>query len=163
VGIARAGRAVRVGQTLMHQLATREIRTYVAMVSAILLFDGVCNLCSASVRFVIAHDRRNHFRFASLQSGAGIEVMRAHGIAIPDGDPSTMILVEGDRVYDRSSAAIRIARSLGFPWSLAVIGFVVPRFVRDAIYGVIARNRYRWFGKKDVCMVPTPELRARFL
>ncbi len=131
--------------------------------TAILLFDGVCNLCSASVQFVIAHDRKNHFRFASLQSDAGKHVMKEHGIEVPDGDPSTMILVEGDRVYERSSAAIRIARLLGFPWSLAVLGLVMPRVVRDFFYGVVARNRYRWFGKKDVCMVPTPELRARFL
>lgn len=131
--------------------------------SAILLFDGVCNLCSWSVQFVIAHDRANHFRFASLQSDAGKDVMRAHDIAIPEGDPSSMILVDGDRVHQRSGAAIRIARGLGFPWSLAVLGFVVPPFIRDAIYSFIARNRYRWFGKKDVCMVPTPELRARFL
>ena len=128
-----------------------------------LLFDGVCNLCSASVRFVIAHDRRERFQFASLQSDAGKELMRAHGVATPEGDPSSMILIDGGRVYQRSDAALGIAKRLGFPWSLALIAYVVPRFVRDALYDFVARHRYRWFGKKDACMVPTPELRARFL
>ncbi len=131
--------------------------------SAILLFDGVCNLCSSSVQFVIAHDKANHFRFASQQSDAGKDLMRAHRLPIPEGDPASMILVDGDRVYERSAAAIEIGRGLGFPWSLAIVWYVVPRFIRDAVYMFIARHRYRWFGKKDVCMVPTPELRARFL
>ena len=89
--------------------------------------------------------------------------MRAHGLALPAGDPESMILVDGDRVHQRSSAAIEIARKLGFPWSLAIVFYAVPRFLRDAVYGFVARHRYRWFGKKDVCMAPTPELRARFL
>ena len=131
--------------------------------SAIVLFDGVCNLCSGAVRFIVERDARGHFKFASLQSDAGKRLMLEHGLEVPEGDPSSIVLIEGGRVSQRSTAALRIARHLGFPWSLGAAFVVVPRFVRDAMYDVIARNRYRWFGKKDVCMVPTPELRARFL
>ena len=131
--------------------------------SAVLLFDGVCNLCSGTVQFVIAHDPHAYFKFASQQSEAGQALMHEHGIAIPEGDPLSLVLVEDGRVYDRSTGALRVARHLSFPFNVGWAFIIVPRFVRDFVYGVIAKNRYRWFGKKDVCMVPTPELRARFL
>ena len=131
--------------------------------SAIVLFDGVCNLCSSAVRFIVERDPRRHFKFASIQSDAGKKLMTEHGIALPEGDPTSIVLVEDGRAFERSAAALRIARRLRFPWSLAWSFVVVPRFVRDAVYDFVARHRYRWFGKKDVCMVPTPELRARFL
>jgi predicted DCC family thiol-disulfide oxidoreductase YuxK len=131
--------------------------------SAVLLFDGVCNLCSSTVQFVMAHDPHEHFKFASQQSNAGRKLMEEHGIAIPEGDPLSLILIEDGHVYDRSTGALRLARKLSFPFKLGWIFIITPRFIRDFVYNVIAKHRYRWFGKKEVCMVPTPELRARFL
>jgi len=118
------------------------------------LFDGVCNFCSGSVQFIVKRDKKGLFRFAPLQSETGKKYAT---------EPESILLVDGDRVYARSDAALRIAKHLRFPWMLAWIFIVVPRFLRDAIYKFIARNRYKWFGKKEVCMVPTPELRARFI
>ena len=129
----------------------------------IVLFDGVCNLCSAAVRFLIARDPSGRLRFASLQSEAGARVLAAHGRAAPVGEPGSVLLVEGGRVYERSTAALRTAAHLSGPWPLAVALLAVPRPLRDAVYGVIARRRYRWFGRTDACWVPTPALRARFL
>ena len=131
--------------------------------SAVLLFDGVCNLCSGTVQFVIAHDETGYFKFASQQSDAGQALMREHGIAIPEGDPLSLVLVEDGKVYEKSTGALRVARKLSFPFKLGWVFIVTPRFIRDFVYDVIAKHRYAWFGKKDVCMVPTPELRARFL
>jgi predicted DCC family thiol-disulfide oxidoreductase YuxK len=130
---------------------------------AILLFDGVCNLCNAAVQFVLARDTKQYFRFASLQSEAGGRLLREHGIPIPEGDPSSMVVIEDGRAFERSSAALRIVRHLGWPWKLLYAFVVVPRFLRDAMYRFIANHRYAWFGKKDACLMPTPELRARFL
>ena len=129
----------------------------------VVLFDGVCNLCNGTVQFLIDHDKGERLRFAALQSEAGARVLQAHGRTAPTGDPDSVVLVEAGRVYDHSDAALRIARHLGFPWSLAAIGWVFPRFLRDAVYRFIARNRYRWFGREESCRVPTPALRARFL
>jgi predicted DCC family thiol-disulfide oxidoreductase YuxK len=129
----------------------------------VVLFDGVCNLCSASVRFIAARDRDAFFRFASIQSDVAKELLREHGVAIAEGDPRSIVLIEDGRVLEGSTAALRIARHLNGIWKLGWVLLVVPRFLRDAVYDFIAKRRYRWFGKKDVCMVPTPELRARFL
>ena len=131
--------------------------------TAVLLFDGVCNLCSGTVQFVIAHDPSGYFQFASQQSDAGRKLMEEHAIAIPEGDPLSLILIEDGKVYQRSTGALRIARKLSFPFKLGWVFILTPRFIRDFVYDVIAKHRYAWFGKKDVCMVPTPELRARFL
>jgi predicted DCC family thiol-disulfide oxidoreductase YuxK len=127
----------------------------------VILFDGVCNLCNGLVQFVIARDPAARFAFASLQSNAASKLLDRHRQTTPL--PDSIVLVDGDRVFTRSSAALRIARGLGFPWMLAYAGIVVPKPLRDAVYDRVARNRYRWFGKRDVCMVPTPELRGRFL
>ncbi len=129
----------------------------------IVLFDGVCNLCNASVQFILDRDARDHFRFAALQSEAGVKALRAHGREPATGDPDSVMLIEGDRVYDRSDAALRIARRLRGAWPLLAVFLVVPRFIRDAVYKLIARNRYRWFGRTEECRIPTPALRARFL
>ena len=127
----------------------------------VILFDGVCNLCNGFVQFVIARDRRAVFRFASLQSGAAAALFNEHQ---HDGVlPDSVVLVEEGRVYTQSSAALRVARRLGFPWNVSGALLVVPRPLRDAVYAWVARNRYAWFGKRDVCMVPTPDLRGRFL
>ncbi len=127
----------------------------------VILFDGVCTMCSASVKWVIRRDRKQRFRFASLQSEFARAALArlAPGAALPD----SIVLLESGRVRTRSDAAIRIARLLGFPWCLGAAFRVVPPVLRDALYSWVARHRYKWFGKQDACMVPTPALRARFL
>ncbi len=129
----------------------------------LVLFDGVCNLCNGAVNFVIDRDPDAVLRFASLQSGAGRAALQAHGGAAGDGDPDTIVLIEGGRLYERSTAALRIARHLRGPYKLLYVFMLVPRVLRDRVYAWIARHRYRWFGRTDVCRVPTPALRARFL
>jgi predicted DCC family thiol-disulfide oxidoreductase YuxK len=131
---------------------------------ATILFDGVCNLCNASVQLVIRRDPRARFRFAPLGSDAANEVLRGAGAGNPPVPlPDSILLVQGGRVFTRSGAVLRIARGLRFPWPLLYAFIVVPRPLRDWAYSVVARNRYRWFGKRDSCMMPTPELRSRFL
>lgn len=129
----------------------------------VVLFDGVCNLCNGTVQFVIRRDRAQRFRFAPLQSEAAARACAAAGVAAPGSEPGSMLLILGDRVVDRSTAALHIARRLPFPWPLFSVFLLVPRFLRDLVYRFVARNRYRWFGKNESCMVPTPELRGRFL
>jgi predicted DCC family thiol-disulfide oxidoreductase YuxK len=128
---------------------------------AIVLFDGVCNLCNASVRFIAERDPHGRFRFAALQSDTGRRLLEEHGLDA--GELSTVVVVADGRAYTRSDAALRVARGLGRGWPALGALRIVPRLVRDAAYGVVARNRYRWFGRKDECMIPTPEMRARFL
>jgi len=130
-------------------------------IRAVVLFDGVCNLCNGFVRFVIARDTRTRFAFASLQSEAAARLLARTPLADHAGE--TIVLLDKDRAFTKSAAALRIARDLTFPWNLAYAFVAVPRPLRDWIYDLVARNRYRWFGKQDVCMVPTPELRRRFL
>jgi predicted DCC family thiol-disulfide oxidoreductase YuxK len=127
----------------------------------LILFDGVCNLCNTAVQWVIERDRRGIFRFGVLQSEAGRAALGA--AKTPTDLPDSIVLIDGPGVHIRSDAALRIARGLGFPWSLAVVARVVPRPLRDAVYSWVARNRYRWFGRRESCMVPTPELAARFV
>lgn len=127
----------------------------------IVLFDGVCNFCEGSVRFILPRDPGGAFRFAALQSDAGRALALRYG-----HDPDrldTLILVDGDRMFTKSDAALRIASRLKLPWRLARIFLIVPRPVRDAVYDLIARNRYRLFGKKSECLVPEPGIRGRFL
>ncbi len=133
-----------------------------AETSAVVLFDGHCNFCSGVVNFLIDRDPRGRLRFASLQSEAGRTLLAEHGLPMPEV-PDTMVLIEGDRVRLRSDAALATTRYLSGLWPLARVGFIVPRFLRDAIYKLVARNRYRWFGRTDACRIPTPQLRARFL
>ncbi len=127
----------------------------------VILFDGVCNLCNRFVQFVIRYDNKQKFLFSSLQSGYVAEL--AKKIPGPVTSPKTIILLEGSRFYMRSSAVLRIARQLIFPWNLFYVFMFVPRLLRDSMYNLIARNRYRLFGKRETCMIPTPELRERFL
>lgn len=130
----------------------------------VVLFDGVCNLCNAAVQWLIERDPRGTFHYASLQSEAAGTLLSRH--LGPDeiaALPDAIVLVDESGVHTRSSAALRIAGKLGFPWKALPAFFVLPRFVRDGIYDFIARNRYRWFGHREACMVPTPELSARFL
>jgi len=126
----------------------------------VILFDGVCNLCNQFVQFVIARDPQAKFSFASLQSEAAARM----GVPVgsPDGRES-IVLLENGRAFTQSTAALRIIVALGFPWTLAGTLMIVPRPLRDWAYAVVARNRYSWFGKRQACMVPTPDLKRRFL
>jgi predicted DCC family thiol-disulfide oxidoreductase YuxK len=129
--------------------------------SAIILFDGVCNLCNGFVQFVIRHDAAHRFRFASLQSEAARQLLQdlpptSRGI-------DSVVLIENGRYYQRSAAALRILRHLSGGWPL-LYGFIfLPPFIRDWLYDRVALNRYRWFGKREACLLPTPDLQARFL
>ena len=137
------------------------IRYAPAMEPVIVLFDGVCNFCSDAVRFLVPRDPAGRLRFAALQSDTGREVQQRFGLD-PD-DLDTMVVVEDGRAYLKSDAALRIARHLAGPWRLLSLLRIVPRSVRDWAYDRFAERRYRWFGRSDECLVPTPELRERFL
>jgi predicted DCC family thiol-disulfide oxidoreductase YuxK len=128
---------------------------------AIVLFDGVCNFCNASVNFVIERDRAGYFKFAPLQSEIGEKLIAKHGINTVDTD--SVIVVENERTYTHSSGALRIAKQLDGIWSWAYAFIVVPKPIRDLCYKLFAKQRYRLFGRQDACMMPTPEIRARFL
>jgi predicted DCC family thiol-disulfide oxidoreductase YuxK len=143
---------------------------------ATVLFDGVCNLCNATVRFIIRRDREDRFRFAPLQGPAAQALLERVGEGTPGTrsghrvfederheGPTSIVLVEGSRVFRRSAAALRIALHLSGAWPLLYALILVPRFARDAAYDFIARHRYRWFGRRDACMVPTQELGEKFL
>ena len=135
-----------------------------AQPTTIILFDGVCNLCSGVVRFVIARDPHVRFRFAALQSDAARRACAEVGATPPAAvDPDTIIVIVNGRALERSDAALAIASRLPFPWPMFGVFRILPRALRDWLYRFVAKNRYRWFGKSDTCMMPTPELRARFL
>lgn len=128
----------------------------------IILFDGICNLCNGSVIFILRHEKDPVFQFASIQSEAGKELLEWCGL--PSNYDQAVVYIENGKVYLGSTAALKIGQGLIFPWSLlSFVGFVVPKFIRDWVYNQIAQHRYQWFGKKDVCMVLTKSLRARFL
>jgi len=128
----------------------------------IILFDGICNLCSGSVFFLLRREKDQKFQFASIQSKAGRELLE--WCQLPSDFNRAVVYVENGRVYLGSAAALKIGQRLKFPWSfLSHLGFIVPRFIGDWVYNQIAQHRYQWFGKKAVCMVPTKSLKARFL
>lgn len=128
----------------------------------IILFDGVCNLCNGSVNFVLKREKRPIFKIASIQSDAGGVILQWLGL--PPDYTQAVILIDQGRVYSGSTAALKIGQTLKFPWSfLSHVGSIVPKFVRDWVYDQIAKHRYQWFGKRDVCMVPTEDLKSRFL
>ena len=127
----------------------------------VIYFDGVCNYCNGAVNLVIRHDRKERFLFATLQSAAGQQMLNENNL--PTKDFTSFVLKEKNRILTKSSAALRVAALLPWYWQWTRIGWIFPRFFRDAVYQVIARNRYKWFGKKETCMVPSAALRARFL
>lgn len=133
----------------------------VAQGKKIILFDGVCNLCNGAVTFIIKRDKHDRFRYAPLQSEVGKALARKH--AIDTSSIDTIILIDEDQYYTKSAAALVIARHLsgGYPFLYGLM--ILPSFIRDGLYDIIAKNRYRWFGKRESCMVPTPELKAKFL
>ena len=127
----------------------------------IILFDGVCNLCNASIQFIIKRDKKNLFKFASLQSDVGKSLLAQHHI---DGTKmDSVVYIENGKAFTESTAAIRVAGYLGFPWNLLQVFLIVPSMIRNVVYQWIARNRYKWFGKQDSCMLPDASLEARFL
>ena len=128
----------------------------------IVLFDGVCNLCNGAVRFIIKHDRFGKFRFASLQSDAGRALLERNGVTHWGTDSIVFIPQQGD-AFRESSAVLYILKELGQGWQLFFPLIHIPTFLRDGIYRFIARNRYRWFGKKEKCMLPSDTTRSRFI
>lgn len=126
----------------------------------VILFDGICNLCNSAVQFIIRHDKKKQFLFTSLQSEAGQKLLTKYNLP---AELNSFILIENDTAYNRSTGALRIAKKLNgiLPWLYGFI--IIPKFFRDGIYNWIGKNRYKWFGKKEECMTPTPELKARFL
>lgn len=127
----------------------------------IIYFDGVCNLCEGSVQFILKIDRKKIFRFASLQGKAGQDMLTKY--QLPGNDFKSFVVQEGDRIYTKSTGALRVLKHVGGAWSLLYAFIIVPKFIRDAVYGFVSRNRYKWFGEKTECWIPTPELRKRFL
>ena len=128
---------------------------------AIIVFDGVCVLCNGWVDFLLRHDRDGRYRFAAMQTVSGRELLATHGLD-PD-DPVSFLLVHGDRAWTDTDAIVRVLQGLGGAWRLAGAMRLVPRFVRDPLYRHAARNRYRWFGRHEQCLVPTPQQASRFL
>ena len=127
----------------------------------LIVFDGLCVLCSANARFVLRHDRRRHFNLTTAQGPLGEALYRHFGLATDDYE--TMLVIEDGRLFTESDGAIAIARGLGWPWRAAAAARIVPRPVRDAAYRLIARNRYRLFGRREVCWAPSPEEADRIL
>ncbi|KJJ38079.1 thiol-disulfide oxidoreductase DCC family protein [Aequorivita vladivostokensis] len=127
----------------------------------IILFDGVCNLCNGAVTFIIKRDKKDVFKFAALQSEIGRELTSKFNIDTSKVD--SIILIDGEKHYEKSSAALRIAKYLSGAYPLLFGFMVVPKFIRNAVYDYIAKNRYKWFGKKESCMIPTAELKSKFL
>lgn len=126
----------------------------------VILFDGVCNLCNGSVQKIIAADPKRQFRFASLQGEFGQQVLKQFHLA--PGELSSFILLENNQIFIKSTGALKVARKLSGAWPLLYALILVPRFIRDGVYNTIARNRYKWFGKKESCMVPHAALQNLF-
>ncbi len=127
----------------------------------LVMFDGVCNFCNSSINFIIRNDKTDHFRFLTLQSERGQKIIKQYNL-----DPEnlqTVILLENGRIYTRSTAALRIARKLKGGWKIFYGFIIVPAVLRDFFYNIVAKNRYKWWGKKESCMIPTPEVRKKFL
>lgn len=127
----------------------------------VIFFDGYCNLCNGAVQFTIERDRKNIFHFASLQSDYAQEKLTPFAIQPKQGE--SMVLLENGKIYERSTAALRVAKQLSGAWPLLYGFIIIPTFIRDAVYDYVGKNRYKWFGKQESCWVPTPELKAKFL
>jgi predicted DCC family thiol-disulfide oxidoreductase YuxK len=127
----------------------------------IILFDGVCNLCNSSVDFILKRDKKKKFLFGSLQGNAGQALLKKHHL--PAGQLHSFVLIEGDKVYTQSTAALRVIKHLERGWQFLYGLIIIPKFLRDGIYKWVSRNRYKWFGKKETCRLPTPQEKAQFL
>jgi predicted DCC family thiol-disulfide oxidoreductase YuxK len=126
----------------------------------VILFDGVCNLCNSSVLFVIKHDPKKQFRFVSIQGDYGQQVLKR--FQLPPDSLNSFILLKDNQIYTHSTGALKVAKQLSGPWPLLYAFIIVPPFIRNAVYQFIANNRYKWFGKKEQCMVPSPALKELF-
>jgi len=127
----------------------------------IILFDGVCNFCNSAVNFTLKRNKKANIRFAPLQSEAGQKLLQQYNLPVKDME--SFVFIENGKAYQRSTAALKVCRYLRGLWPLSYGLIIVPRFIRDGIYNWIAKNRYKWFGVQQSCMIPTPEVRARFL
>jgi predicted DCC family thiol-disulfide oxidoreductase YuxK len=127
----------------------------------IILFDGACNFCNGVINFIIRQDKKGIFRFAPLQSESGQQLLQQYGL--PQQHFDSFVLVEKGKAYKSSTAGLRLYNQLPWYWKWTQVFWIVPPFLRNAVYDLIARNRYKWFGRKEQCMVPSPELRSRFL
>ncbi|MDO8996647.1 MAG: thiol-disulfide oxidoreductase DCC family protein [Sediminibacterium sp.] len=126
----------------------------------VILFDGVCNLCNSSVQFVIKHDPKKKFRFASIQGDYGQQVLKQ--FHLPPDSLNSFILLKDNQIYTHSTGALKVAKQLSGAWPLLYVFIIIPPFIRNAVYQFIANNRYKWFGKKESCAIPSPELKALF-
>lgn len=128
--------------------------------SKVILFDGVCNLCNNSVKFIIKNDKCNIFKFAPLQGKYGIKIQNRYNINTTK--INSIILIDGENIFTKSSAALRIAKDLRAPFFMFYVFIIIPVFIRNFIYDLIAKNRYKWFGKMESCMIPSNELKSKF-
>ena len=142
-------------------LAYKNILAYNLMKKVVLLFDGVCNLCNHSVQFVLKRDKHKYFKFAALQSDSGQKLLDQFDLPIRDF--TSFVLIENDKIYLKSTAVLHVVKHLGGVWFLLYVFIIIPRPIRDFFYNLIAKNRYKIFGKQETCMLPTPELKERFL
>lgn len=131
------------------------------MKEGIVFFDGVCNFCNGTINFVIDRDKKNRFKFAPLQSELAKETLPKYGVNPEDLD--SIVLIQNGKAYQKSSAVLKIAKELSMPWSLIYGFYFIPAFIRNPIYVLIAKNRYKLFGKSESCRIPTPEMRAKFI
>lgn len=127
----------------------------------IILFDGICNFCNNAVNFIIKRDKNSVLKFAALQSNIAHKILKNNNL--PTADLHSFVFIEKDKIFIRSTAALRVCRYLNGLWPLMYGLIIVPRFIRDSIYKWISKNRYRWFGKKEICMIATPDIKVRFL
>jgi len=131
------------------------------MNDSVILFDGVCNLCNGFVQFVISHDKKNKFKFGSLQSDVAKKLLEP--FHFPLEELKTIVLIEDGKIYLRSRAVLKITSQLNGAWKLSALLYIFPSFISDAVYNLISKYRYRIFGKRESCMIPTPEMKAKFI
>jgi predicted DCC family thiol-disulfide oxidoreductase YuxK len=127
----------------------------------VILFDGICNFCNAMVNFIIRQDKKNVFRFCALQSDSGKRLLEQYKINWKQTD--SFVVIENGKAHQKSNAALKLYNRLPWYWKWTQLFWIVPKFIRDAVYNFIAKNRYSWFGKKEECMIPAKEVREKFL
>ena len=127
----------------------------------IILFDGVCNFCNSAVNFTLKRNKKANIMFAPMQSGAGAKILQQYNL--DQNDMKSFIFIDNGVVYKQSTGALRVCKYLSGLWPICYGLIIIPKFIRDGIYNWIAKNRYKWFGQKQACMIPTPDVKARFL
>lgn len=134
---------------------------HIAFQHPVILFDGVCNFCNSAVNFIIKQDKKRIFRFAALQSETGQKLLQQHNVSSDELD--SFVLIEGSKAYKRTTAALHLYPKFGGAWKMVKLLWIIPAFIRDGVYNIIAKNRYRWWGKKESCMIPSQGVRSLFL